>query len=165
MSVASKAKIFAGNEYAMNLRLPTHITHEDALRAVKASFEALGFGLPSGTTDMDMADVLEKKGFICGPCKKYSVLGFCSPSHASRALTIEPAIGLLLPCNVAVTTTPDGVVEVAAMDPTMMIGIVNKKDELKPLMEEVRRLIKDAMEAVATSCRITEGKEGLEKNT
>ena len=157
MAAVSKSKIFAGHEYAMHLRLPTHITHEDALGVVKTSFEALGFGLPSGTTDMDMAAVLEKKGFICGPCTKYNVLGFCSPSHASRALTIEPAIGLLLPCNVAVISTPNGVVEIAAMDPTMMVNIVKKKDEMKPLMEEVRRLIKDAMEAVATSCGITEG--------
>jgi uncharacterized protein (DUF302 family) len=121
---------------------------------VKQSFSAFGFGLPPGTTDLDMAAVLESKGFTCGPCNKYHVLGFRSPSHSARALTVEPAIGVLLPCNVAIVSATDGVVEVAAMDPSMLLGLVANKEEMKPMIEEVYSLVKSAMGAVEAASGI-----------
>jgi|AntAceMinimDraft_5_1070358.scaffolds.fasta_scaffold131081_2 uncharacterized protein (DUF302 family) len=149
-TMAAASKIFAGHgvSYAISIRLPPQVTHSQAVGIVKQSFSAFGFGLPPGTTDLDMAAVLESKGFACGSCNKYHVLGFCSPPHAARALTVEPAIGVLLPCNVAIASETDDVVEVAAMDPSMMLGLVANKEEMKPLIDEIQSLIKSAMGAV-----------------
>ena len=134
----------------MILKLPLQVTHPQAVGIVKASFSALGFGLPPGTTDMDMAEILKSKGYAFG-CSKYQVLGFCSPSHASRALNAEPGIGVLLPCNVAIAASEGGAVEVAAMDPSVMLALVENTAEIEPLIVEIRQLIQQAMDNVESS--------------
>lgn len=54
----------------------------------------------------------------------------------------ERSTALLVPCNVCVAMTADNVVEVAAIDPYALLGVVNRKDALRELVEEVRTMIK-----------------------
>jgi uncharacterized protein (DUF302 family) len=46
-------------------------------------------------------------------------------------------VGLLLPCNVTVRQLEDGVVEVAMIDPLMLMGVINNP-ALKPIADEAR---------------------------
>ncbi|WP_126594705.1 DUF302 domain-containing protein [Dictyobacter aurantiacus] len=74
------------------------------------------------------------------------ILGACNPHLAHRALEIEPAIGLLLPCNVVVRAIDDRYrVEVA--DPEVMLGIV-ENERLTAIAKEAKHRLQDAIAAL-----------------
>src|SRR5271157_5707928 len=99
---------------------------------------AAGFGV---LTEIDVQATLWEK--IGKQISRYVILGACNPNLAGRALDIEPQIGVLLPCNVVVREVgPDVLVE--AMDPGVM-SIVVEREEIRPIADEARRLIGDAL--------------------
>jgi uncharacterized protein (DUF302 family) len=86
-------------------------------------------------TEINVQETLKKKlGVDYAP---YKILGACNPPLAHRALMAAPEVGLLLPCNVTVRQLNDGLIEVALIDPLMMMGVINNP-ELKPVAEEAR---------------------------
>ena len=73
----------------------------------------------------------------------YVILGACNPPLAHRALAADRSIGLLLPCNVVVRTTPAGIV-VEALDPQIMAALTGRP-ELKPVADEAARRLATAL--------------------
>jgi uncharacterized protein (DUF302 family) len=67
----------------------------------------------------------------------YTILGACNPPLAHRALTEEPDIGLLLPCNVVVRADGTGS-RVDVADPQAMLGIVGSK-QLSAVADEAKQ--------------------------
>jgi uncharacterized protein (DUF302 family) len=96
-------------------------------------------------TRIDVKDTLKKK--IDVDFRPYVILGACNPKFAHRALSMEPNIGVMLPCNVIVQQVEDGKVQVAAVDPVASMQAVDNA-ELGELAGEVRDLLKQAVEAV-----------------
>ena len=91
-----------------------------------------GFGVLS---DIDVRATLEAKlGIDCGD---YRILGACNPPLANEAITAEPNIGVLLPCNVVVRRD-DGTVRVEFMDPAAVMDLVDRPD-VAALATEVRQ--------------------------
>ena len=73
----------------------------DAVQRTRAALNEQGFGI---LTEIDVRATFEAK---LGPeaadaVGDYLVLGACSPTLASRALGVGPALGALQPCNVVV---------------------------------------------------------------
>lgn len=66
---------------------------------------------------------------------------------AHRALTAEPSIGLLLPCNVVVRQDDAGKVYVEFMDPYAALDLVGKP-EIRQLAAEVRQRLERVLEAL-----------------
>jgi uncharacterized protein (DUF302 family) len=124
-------------EESVLLNLP----FDRVLEGVKAAFAAEGFGT---LTEIDMQATLKAK--IDKDMGAYVIVGACNPRLASRALDIEPQIGVLLPCNVVVREVPDGVL-VQAMDPGLM-GTLVGRDEIKPIADEARQLVNNALSRV-----------------
>jgi uncharacterized protein (DUF302 family) len=90
----------------------------DAELIVRSALRDHGFGV---LTEMDVAAILKEKiGIVRSPLK---ILGACNPDFANRALTIDPTVSLLLPCNVVLETVANGT-QVAIADPReLMPGV------------------------------------------
>jgi uncharacterized protein (DUF302 family) len=112
---------------------------EAVVARVTAELKKEGFGI---LADMNVqATLKEKLGVDRLP---YRILGACNPPLAHRALSAEPDIGLLLPCNVVVRQAEDGTNVVAFMDPAAVLGLVGRQElealggEVKARLERVR---------------------------
>ncbi|MCB0152995.1 MAG: DUF302 domain-containing protein, partial [Caldilineaceae bacterium] len=80
--------------------------------------------------------------------QKYVILGACNPPLAHRALSAEPAIGLLLPCNVIVYEDEAGGSVVSLVDPIAMLGFVDNP-ALAPVAQEARTRLEKVAAALA----------------
>jgi uncharacterized protein (DUF302 family) len=113
-----------------------------AVERVTAALAAEGFGV---LTEIDVSATLQRKlGETIPP---YRILGACNPQFAHRALSIEPQIGALLPCNVIVREDASGAVHVEFMDPDAVLGLVGRA-EVEPISSEVRTRLQRVMAAL-----------------
>ena len=117
------------------------VDFDEALRRVPEALKKEGFGI---LTEIDVKATLKKK--IDVDFKRYTILGACNPPFAHKALTAEPLIGLLLPCNVVVHEDDGGTV-VSIAKPKEMFRIVDNK-ELAGIADEVDARLQRALEAV-----------------
>jgi uncharacterized protein (DUF302 family) len=99
------------NAFDVTVALPL----AEAEAAIRAALADEGFGV---LTEIDVAATLKAKlGVDRAPLK---ILGACNPTFADRALQIDPAVSLLLPCNVVVEASGTGS-RVAAVDPRALL--------------------------------------------
>ncbi|SOD92235.1 DUF302 domain-containing protein [Caenispirillum bisanense] len=105
--------------YTFTRTLPG-IAFDAAVERVTDALKQDGFGV---LTEIDVQAVLRQK--IGAEVAPYRILGACNPTLAHKALTAEPHIGTMLPCNVVVRETEDGTVEVAAVDPAASMRAVD----------------------------------------
>ncbi len=118
------------------------MSHAAALEAIRRALSEEGFGI---ITEIDMRATLKQKLDVDIPA--YVILGACNPKLAHEALGQDPNIGLLLPCNVVVRETKDGVV-VSAANPHAMFSVVDAP-ALGPLVEDVSQRVQRALAAMA----------------
>ncbi len=118
----------AGADYGYTKQLGA-VSFEEAAARVTDALKQEGFGV---LTEIDVQATLKKKLDVDMP--RYTILGACSPKLAHRAIGIEPEIGLLLPCNVVVRETAEGML-VSIANPRAMFGVV-KAAELESVAVE-----------------------------
>lgn len=119
------------------------LSYEEAEKRIREELEKEGFGI---LTEIDVKATLRKKLDV--DFQPYIILGACSPPLAHQALTAEPDVGLLLPCNVVVRTGEDGETIVEAMDPIPVLGMADN-EALRPLGEDARERLERALDRVA----------------
>ncbi|MBZ0070509.1 MAG: DUF302 domain-containing protein [Thiohalobacteraceae bacterium] len=105
---------------------------EQAVQRVTEELQKEGFGV---LTEIDVKATLKKRLDI--DQRPYKILGACNPKLAHQALSADPDIGLLLPCNVVVREEADGAVTVAFMDPVAVLKLV-EKEGVAELAQQVR---------------------------
>lgn len=103
-----------------------------ALNQVTEALKVEGFGV---LTEIDVQSTLKKKLDV--DFRPYKILGACNPALAYRALSVMPEIGLLLPCNVTVAQSDNGLIEVSLVDPIAMMAAA-ANPALEPIAQEAR---------------------------
>lgn len=120
----------------------TKLGYHDAVEAATSALKDEGFGVMA---DIDVAKTLaDKLGVESEP---YRILGACNPQFAHQALSLEPQLGLLLPCNVVVQVQ-DGRTLVSAIDARALLGIVGN-EHLLPVADEVNARLHRVLDRVA----------------
>ncbi|MCB5282233.1 MULTISPECIES: DUF302 domain-containing protein [unclassified Arthrobacter] len=99
------------------------LPYEEAVRRTREALQGQGFGVLS---EIDVRSTLEAKlGEESGQALgDYLILGVCNPALAQRALTAEPDMGLLLPCNVVIRRGSDAdETVIQTIDPQTMVKL------------------------------------------
>jgi len=103
----------------------------DARALVADRLKDEGFGV---LTEIDVEATLRQK--LGRAFRPFLILGACNPQLAERALTVDPHIGLLLPCNVCIWQDGDGAT-VAIARPEVMFEVA-ANPAVEPVMQEAR---------------------------
>jgi uncharacterized protein (DUF302 family) len=113
------------------------LSFDDTLVRARAALAEEGFGI---LCEIDVqATMSAKLGISRDP---YTILGACDPTLAHRALTAEPQLGVLLPCNVVVFVD-DGTTVVSTVAAEEMLGLVGN-----PSLEAIAREVAERLERV-----------------
>jgi uncharacterized protein (DUF302 family) len=112
-------------------------TLEEVERKVRAALEGEKFGV---LVRIDMAAKLKEKLGV--QMDEYVILGACNPPNAHKAVTLEPNIGLLLPCNVVIYRR-SGETVVGVIRPTVAMQMVDNEElgEVAGAVEEKLRRV------------------------
>jgi len=127
--------------YALTVTLDRSFA--EAVAAVRAALADQGFGV---LTEIDIAATMKEKLDV--DLTPQLILGGCNPPLALRALTAEPSVGVLLPCNVVVRALDDGRTMVEAMDPAVMSGL-SSSPEVGEVAGQARARLSAALAALA----------------
>lgn len=95
----------------------TKLPYDDVLAKLPELLKAEGFGV---LTRIDVKATLKEKLGV--DIRRYQILGACNPNFANQALGIDPSVGVLLPCNVAVYEQDAGGTTVRAVDPMQTLA-------------------------------------------
>ncbi len=126
--------------FEVKLGLP----YEEAVEKVVAALKAEGFGV---LTRIDVRATLKEK--LGEDFRPYIILGACNPPLAHRALSQDPVVGLMLPCNVTVEEDPFGGCIARIANPEMMLTVGSLQDN--PALLEVAQQAKTRLERVAAA--------------
>ena len=117
-------------------------TQQQAMARVRELLATEGFGV---LTEIDVQATLKKKLGV--ERRPYVILGACNPALAHKALEAEPAIGVMLPCNVDVFEGEDGATYVQAVRPDVMFRLVSNPAVL-PIAAEVDGRLRRVLDAL-----------------
>jgi uncharacterized protein (DUF302 family) len=126
------------------LTATTELPFADAVERVREELKTEGFGV---LCEIDVQATLREKLGV--EQKPYLILGACNPPLAHRALSVEPELGTLLPCNVVVYQR-DGETHISAIDAERMLSIVGN-DDLEPVAAQVRDKLAVVVERARTT--------------
>ncbi len=130
-------------------------SYAETLDATREALATQGFGV---LTEIDLAATLHAKLGVDVP--RQVILGACRPQAAYAAITADPSVATLLPCNVVVREVDAATTVVEAFDPSAMTLIGG--DALADVATEVRGLLTTAVAAVAAGALGTDTGTGTD---
>jgi uncharacterized protein (DUF302 family) len=119
--------VFALDSGKLYLKKTVSGSFEEVTQKVKSVMKEQGFGV---ITEIDM-DVRIREKIKDADIKPYKILGVCNPNFAYEALQAEENIGVFLPCKVIVRELDATRTEVVALDPSVLMGMLNKAELVK----------------------------------
>mgnify|MGYP003145838379 FL=1 len=100
-----------------------------------------GFGV---LTEIDVKATMKEK--LDKEMPVYRILGACNPAMAWEAIGVEPRVGAMLPCNVILRETSEGI-EVSAIDPVASMTAI-ENSELKQVAGKVREALSEVIAGI-----------------
>ena len=100
-----------------------------------------GFGV---LTEIDVKATMKEK--LDKEMPAYRILGACNPAMAWEAIGVEPRVGAMLPCNVILRETSEGI-EVSAIDPVASMTAI-ENNELKQVAGKVREALSEVIAGI-----------------
>jgi len=116
----------------IGIRVTLKTSFEQAIQKTTDALKTEGFGV---LTQIDVKTTLKDK--INVDFRRYVILGACNPTLAHRALSANPDVGLLLPCNVTVQEAGNEII-VTAVDPIQMLGVLQEDPAVKAVAVEAK---------------------------
>lgn len=117
------------------------LPYDEAVARTREVLAEEGFGI---LTEINVqATLKEKRGVDMEP---YMILGACDPDLAHQALEVDRSIGVLLPCNVVVSSVEGGS-RIQILDPQIMAA-VTEVPRLQPLADEASRRLQHALDTL-----------------
>jgi uncharacterized protein (DUF302 family) len=102
---------------SLGFEVDVSLPFAEALTATKAALKVEGFGV---LTEIDLQGAFRDK--LGRDFRPYTILGACNPPLAFAAVNADPAIGLLLPCNVTVEMLSPELSRIRLVDPRAMLS-------------------------------------------
>lgn len=115
---------------------------DGAVQALVAALKSEGFGVITG---VDLKEKFKEKLNV--DFRRYSIFGACNPALAYEAVQLEPAIGVMLPCNVLVQEANGGGVEISAVNPLNSIGAIDNS-KLQSLAKTVSEKLQKVLDGL-----------------
>ena len=110
-----------------------------AVEAVRAALSEQGFGV---LTEIDLKATLKTKLDV--DVAPQVILGACRPALAYEALSAEPSIAAVLPCNVVVRALDETTTIVEAFFPDAMMGLADN-DTLSAVAADAKQRLTAAL--------------------
>lgn len=126
------------------LTTTTAVPFSEAVERVRAELREEGFGV---LCEIDVQSTLRAK--LGAETEPYLILGACNPPLAHQALSTEPDLGTLLPCNVVVYEH-GGRTHISAIDAERILSIVGD-ERLAPIAARVRDKLARVVDHSATA--------------
>lgn len=123
----------------------------ETVQLVRESLGVQGFGI---LTEIDINATFNAKlgSEAAASVGEYLILGACNPPLAHRAITTDPDMGVLLPCNVVVRRGPGAAQTIVqAIDPATMVQLSGQ-----PGMAEIAADVDARLRAVLASLEAAE---------
>jgi uncharacterized protein (DUF302 family) len=93
------------------------LAFDTASEATRTALKQQGFGV---LTEIDLQATFKAK--LDRDFRRFTILGACNPPLAFSAVSADPSVALLLPCNVTVEETDAGGSVVRLTDPRAMLA-------------------------------------------
>ena len=123
----------------MLINFETEKSVQEVRQAIEEKAKAKGFGVMSVH---EVSNILKNKGVpIDYEC---IIVEVCSPKHASQVLSKNAFISTAMPCRIAIFQRDNKTV-VSTIAPIAMLDMYGEP-ELKPVAEEVEKLMREIME-------------------
>ena len=122
--------------------------YEQAMERTRAALAEQGFGI---LTEIDVnATFAAKLGDeAADKVGAYTILGACNPGLASKALSAEPELGALLPCNVVVRRRKDAEqTTIEAIDPQTMVQL-SGSPQVREVADDADVRLRAALSAIS----------------
>jgi uncharacterized protein (DUF302 family) len=134
-------------ELGFNVELP--LSFGDAVVRVREALKQEGFGV---LTEIDLRAAFQEK--LGREFRPYVILGACNPPLAFMAISADPSVGLLLPCNVTVEWLADRRTGVRLTDPEALLSTVALEGApgLISVARDARERMTRVADALAKGC-------------
>ena len=131
----------SGYTLAITLERP----YDATVAAVRSALADQGFGV---LTEVDLKATFKAKLDV--DVAPQVILGACRPALAYEALSAEPSIAAVLPCNIVVRAVDEATTIVEAFDPDAMMGLADNP-ALHSVAADAKQRITAALESLDSS--------------